>query len=518
MSSKRIIRPSPDDPVPEKGKNPAGGKIGPLGEGAEDGLHTFRVPAEFRERVRKFAASGLPVFIQGEEGTGKSQVARVLHFLSPWKKSPFLRISCRGLTPSDFVEKISVWRKEKQPGGRVSLTLFLENLGRLDNNMQALLQELLSSRQVPWPGLEKTIFDVQVLSSSTGDMDESLADGGFRPDLFRILETLSIRLPPLRERKEEIPQMVQEILREKEGKVGCKKGFSPEAIRLLQEYEWPGNLAELESMVLRSAVLKEGNLIEPADLAFSPSCDPHDQGTPFRDEKDCWFDVTIPTLAHEIKNPLVAITTFAHLLPKKYDDPEFRQEFSRLVNQDVGRINALIENLLEFAQFSSPRSSLQDLNGALGEFLEKYRNDPGKSNREVITDLENGLPPILFDKTQLNFVLRNLLENVLARGNDHPPLHISTRFPREERTGRGTDSVDMILWYNSPEGVLGNFSRIVGFETNPELQNLNLSLLLIQKVMVRNRGKMQVRKEADGGITLLARFPTGKLMRRVVKG
>ncbi|NWF54164.1 MAG: sigma 54-interacting transcriptional regulator [Syntrophaceae bacterium] len=512
------MQPSRDDPVPEKGENPRGGKTDPPGEGVEDWLHSFRVPAELRERVRKFAASGLPVFIQGEEGTGKSAVARVLHFWGPWKKSPFLRIPCRGLTPSDFVEKISVWGEEKQPGGRVSLTLFLENLGRLQDNMQALLQELLSSRQVPWPGLEETIFDVQVLSSSTGDMAESLADEGFRPDLFRTLETLTLRLPPLRERKEELPRIVQEILREKERQVGGKKGFSPEAIRVLQEYDWPGNLAELESMVLRSAVLKDGNLIEPADLAFNPSCGPSYQGTPFRDEKDRWFDVTIPTLAHEIKNPLVAISTFAHLLPNKYDDPEFRQEFSRLVNQDVGRINALIENLLEFAQFSPPRSSLQDLNAALGEFLEKYRNTPGKANREVMTDLENGLPPILFDKTQLNFILRNLLENVPSRGNDHSPLNISTRFPREETTGRGADSVDLILWYHSPEGFLGNFSRIVGFETNPELQNLNLSLLLIQKVMLNNRGKMQVRKEADGGITLLARFPAGKSKRGVVEG
>jgi light-regulated signal transduction histidine kinase (bacteriophytochrome) len=286
--------------------------------------------------------------------------------------------------------------------------------------------------------------------------------------------------------------------------------FSPEAVQALQEHNWPGNLAELEGLVLRSAFLKEGDLVEPADLAFSPSRGASLQRTTFRDEKDSWFDVTIPTLAHEIKNPLVAISTFAHLLPDKYEDPEFRQEFSRLVNQDVRRINALFENLLEFAQFSSPQSSLQDLNSTLEEFLGRQGKVPGQADREIITDLGNALPPILFDKTQLNFVLRNLFEHFLFKGDASFPLHISTRFTQEEGAGRRPDWVDMILWYNSPEGVLGNFSRIVGFETQPEFQNLNLALLLTRKVMLRNRGKMQVLQEEGGGLTLRVQFPAGK--------
>jgi transcriptional regulator with AAA-type ATPase domain len=512
VSSKSKDQISPDDPSPRRR-----GKIGesPLQPLPEEGriegwLHSSRIPAEERERILKFAASGLPVFIEGEEGTGKSEVARALHFLGPWKKSPFLRIPCRGLTPPSFVERILLWGKGGKPGPKVSLTLFLENLESLQEDMQALLQDLLSSRQIPWPGLEETVFDVQVLSSSSGDMAEPVTAGKFREDLFQSLGTLILHLPPLRERKEDLPRMVQEILREKAREGGEGKIFSSEALQALQAHNWPGNLAELESLVLRSAVLKEGDLIEPEDLAFRPYRDPLFRGTPFREGKDSWFDVTIPTLTHEIKNPLVAISTFAHLLPDKYDDPEFRQEFSRLVSQDVRRINALFENLLEFAQFSSPQSSLQDLNAALEEFLGKQGKVPGKAVREIITDLGNALPPILFDKTHLNFVLRNLLEHALFKGNAHFPLHISTRFAREEEMGRRQDSVDMILWYNGPEGGLGDFSRIVGFKSKPEFQNLNLALLLIRKVLLRNGGKMQVLQEEDGGMTLRVQFPAGK--------
>ena len=512
MSSKSRAQISPGDPSlgreVEAGESP----LKPLLEEdrIEEWLHSCRIPAEERERALKFAASGLPVFIQGEEGTGKIEVARALHFVGPWKKSPFLRIPCRGLTPRGFVEKILLWKEEGKTNPKFSLTLFLENLENLEEDVQALLQDLLSSGQIPWPGLEETVFDVQVFSSSSGDMAEPVTAGKFREDLFQILNTLTLYLPPLRERKEEIPRMVQEILREKAKEGGRGKVFSPEALQALQAHNWPGNLAELESLVLRSAVLKDGDLIEPEDLAFSPSRMPPFRGTLSPEEKDSWFDVAIPTLTHEIKNPLVAISTFAHLLPDKYDDPEFRQEFSRLVHQDVRRINALFENLLEFAQLSSPQSSVQDLNAALEDFLEKQRKAPGQADRKFVTDLANALPRILFDKTHLNFVLRNLLDHALFKGNTDVPLHISTLCAREEGTGRGQNSVDMILWYNNPEGGLGDISRVVGFETKPEFQNLNLALLLIRKVMLRNRGEMQGLQEEDGRMILRVQFPAKK--------
>ena len=85
-------------------------------------------------------------------------------------------------------------------------------------------------------------------------------------------------------------------------------------------------------------------------------------------------------------------------------------------------------------------------------------------------------------------------------------------FSREERRGGSKESVDLILWYNSPEGVLRNFSKVAGFEAEMDFQNLNMALLLIRKVMVRNRGKMQVLQEEDGGMTIRLQFPPGERM------
>jgi two-component sensor histidine kinase len=369
--------------------------------------------------------------------------------------------------------------------------------------------DLLADQQVRWPGLEEVVFDVQVLSSSRASLAEAVTAKKFREDLFRTLETLPFYLPPLRERKGEIPRLAGEILQERIPPGEDPKRFSPEALQALQAYDWPGNLPELESLVLRSAALKDGTLLAPEDLVFSPSPGSLGGKTQSKEDKEPWFEVTIPTLAHEIKNPLVAISTFAHLLPDKFEDPEFRQEFSRLVNQDVHRINDLLENLLEFAQFSAPRGGLLDLNAGLEEVLQQQEKLPRPPEKEVLTDLGKGLPPVLFDKSQLGFVLRNLLENAFSKVNPEGPLHVSTRFSREEGAGGPADFVDLILWYNSREGALRTFSKVVGLEAGPDFQNLNMALLLIRRVMVRNQGKMQVLQEDHGGMTVRLQFPAG---------
>jgi hypothetical protein len=473
-------------------------------------LHSSRIPGEDRERILKFASSGLPVFLLGEEGTGKGEVAKALHFLGPWKSSPFLHFSCRGLVSQKFVEKLSLWGKDRDPAENVSLTLYLEDAEYLDEDLQALLLDLLTDQKVHWPGLEEISFDAQVISSSSSSLAEAVSARKFREDLFHTLETLSIHLPPLRDRKEDIPRLAQEILQERDPEGKGAKTFSPEALQALQEYDWPGNLPELESLVLRSAALQDGNLLGSEDLVFSPSRGPRGQKTLPRGEKESWFDVAIPTLAHEMKNPLVAISTFAHLLPEKYDDGEFRGEFSRLVNQDVRRINEVLENLLEFAQLSDPRSSLHDLNLVLTETLRQQEKDPRPPAKEVRTDLGKGLPLILFDKSHLGFVLRNLLENAFSRLNPQGSLNLSTRFSGEEYEGGARESVDLVLWYNVPEGALRKFSRGAGVAAEMDFQKLNMALLLTHKIMVRNGGRMQVFQEEDGGMSIRLQFPAGK--------
>ena len=472
-------------------------------------LQSSRISAENRDRVAQFAASDLPVFLQGEEGTGKGEVAKALHFLGPWKDSPMLRLSSRRLTPPKFIEKLSLWLEGRRSAPRVSLTLYWEEVESLEEELQAILVDLLADQRVHWPGLEEVVFDAQILSSSSAPLAEAVTAKRFREGLFRTLETLTLYLPPMRERKGEISRLVGEILQERIPAGEGPKRFSLEALQALQAYDWPGNLPELESLVLRSAALKEGALLGPEDLVFTPSPGSLARRTQSKEDKEPWFEVIIPTLAHEIKNLLVAISTFVHLLSDKFEDPEFRQEFSRLVTQDVHRINELLENLLEFAQFTAPRGGLLDLNAALEEILQQHEKMPRRQGKEVFTDLGKGLPPVLFDKSQLGFVLRNLLENAFSKVNPECPLQFSTRFSREEGAGGPADFVDLILWYNSREGALRTFSKVAGLEAGPDFQNLNMALLLIRRVMVRNQGKMQVLQEDDGGMTVRLQFPAG---------
>jgi light-regulated signal transduction histidine kinase (bacteriophytochrome) len=149
------------------------------------------------------------------------------------------------------------------------------------------------------------------------------------------------------------------------------------------------------------------------------------------------------------------------------------------------------------------------LNAAVEEILRQHEKLAHAKVEEVLADLGKNLPPVLFDKPQLGFVLRNLLENAFSKANPGGPLHVSTRFSREEGTGGANEFVDLILWYNSREGALRTFSKVVGLEAGPDFQNLNMALLLIRRVMVRNQGKMQVLQEDDGGMTVRLQFPAG---------
>ena len=163
-------------------------------------LRSSRIPAEIRERVRSYAPLGLPVFLQGEKGTGKSEVARALHFLGPRKEGLLLRLPCRGLTWPKFGERLSLWLKSRPSANAIPLTLYWEDVEFLQEELQALLVDILADRRVPWPGLNERTLDVGVLSSSCLPLADAVSAGKFREDLFWTLETLTLYLPPLRER------------------------------------------------------------------------------------------------------------------------------------------------------------------------------------------------------------------------------------------------------------------------------------------------------------------------------
>lgn len=477
-------------------------------------LYSSRVPQTVRERIFKAASSPLPVFLLGEEGAGGSEAARAIHLLGPWREKPFLRFFCRQLSTLKFMESLSFWLDPAQKGERVALVLLFEEVESLGRDLQGILLDILDHGRIDWPGLEGMRIEAKVLASSCSSLSKAVASGLFRTDLAHLLATLKVLLPPLRERKEEIPRLVREILQEQGGRFAAQK-FSPEALQLLQQYYWPGNLRELESLILRSAVLKDDqDLLFPADLVFDfgEESSPPESGEesfrsapPAQDRGPSLFDVALSTLAHEIKNPLVAISTFAHLLPEKYDDLEFRDQFSRLVSMDVKRINNLLENLLEYAQFPQPEMAGQDLNAALASVLEHHEQFSARREGRVTLELNKLLPPIQFDEAQLRFVLEILLQEVFTKIEGKNSLRISTGVAGAEEKGAGKGQVELVLWYDGQNGILRNLRKTVCGEVEGG-ENLSLALVLSQKVMARNQGGMEVWHREGGGTTIRLLF------------
>jgi DNA-binding NtrC family response regulator len=477
-------------------------------------LYSSRMQPEVREKVFKVSFSSLPVFIQGEEGTGKSEVAKAIHFLGPFKDTPFIRFFCRELTLERFMSKLSFWLQNSARGENVSLTLFLEGVENLDWDLQSTLLDLWKDQRIGWPGLEEIVIEAKIITTSTTSLAQAISAGKLRGELYQTLEMLPINLKPLRDRKEDIPRLATEILQEHSQEQISRKKFSPEALQVLQQYHWPGNLRELESLTLRSAALKEGELLIPADLIFcfgrgelwiASREEKEKDGGRFSSampaaEKGSLFDATLSTLAHEIKNPLVAISTFAALLPEKYDDPEFREQFSRLVNLDVKRINELLENLLEFAQFPSPRIRENNLTLILKDVFKEKEKTLTQRGTRLSLDLKENLPAILFDAVQLEFVLRNILGNVFSTIEEDKDLRLSMDLLAE---GEGQNNfVELVVWYDGQDGIIRNIQKAFGPEAGLNFENLSLALALARKVMVRNRGDMLVSQEEGAGTTI----------------
>jgi two-component system response regulator AtoC len=231
------------------------------------------------EVVRTVAQSNATILITGESGTGKELIARAIHNLSPRRGKPFIAVSCAAL-PESLLES-ELFGHEKgaftgavaQRKGRFELahkgTLFLDEIGEMSANIQVHLLRVLEEREFTRVGGTETIrSDVRIISATNKDLNEAVMRGEFRDDLYYRLNVVSIQLPPLRERAEDIPLLAQHFLNK--FAVENQKGditFSPDAMDFLMKYEWPGNVRELENATERAVVLALNSTITATDLS-----------------------------------------------------------------------------------------------------------------------------------------------------------------------------------------------------------------------------------------------------------
>ena len=230
------------------------------------------------EVIKVVAKSNATVLITGESGTGKELVARAIHSQSYRKDKPFVAVSCAALPESLLESELFGHEKGAFTGAYAQRrgkfesanrgTIFLDEIGDMSANIQVHLLRVLEEKEFTRVGGNELIkVDVRVISATNKDLKQAVAKGQFREDLYYRLNVVTIELPPLRERKEDILLLAQHFLKKfaVENQKGIT-GFSPEATDFLLKYEWPGNVRELENAIERAVILAKDSHIEVADL------------------------------------------------------------------------------------------------------------------------------------------------------------------------------------------------------------------------------------------------------------
>jgi two-component system, NtrC family, response regulator AtoC len=220
-----------------------------------------------RSTLASVATSNVPVLIQGENGTGKEVLARQIHKLSTVSAARFVKVSCPAIPPSLFESELFGYQRGGFTGangnklGRVALadqgTLFLDEIGELDTALQAkLLQLLQDGRFCPLGGDEEKVVNIRVVCATNRNLAAEIVNGSFRQDLFYRINVVNLHLPPLRERKGDIPQLINYFIETFNAEFNCRaKPLSATLIDAFQVYHWPGNLRQLENLIKRYVIL-----------------------------------------------------------------------------------------------------------------------------------------------------------------------------------------------------------------------------------------------------------------------
>jgi DNA-binding NtrC family response regulator len=240
--------------------------------------------------VKKVAKSNTTVLIRGETGTGKELIAGAIHHNSLRSGRNFVKVNCAALQENlleselfghekgafTSADKQRIGRFEQADGG----TLFLDEVGDMSPNTQAKILRVLQEHEFERLGGTRTLrVDVRLIAATNRNLAGMVTSGQFREDLYYRLNVVSVDMPPLRERKEDVPALAEFFVKRFSGELKKKiDGFAPEALKLLMRYNWPGNIRELENAVERAALLSDGRLVAASDLRLGEQPTGSDNG------------------------------------------------------------------------------------------------------------------------------------------------------------------------------------------------------------------------------------------------
>lgn len=252
--------------------------------------------------IRKVASSDAAVFLEGESGTGKELVARAIHSLSVRAKGPFIPINC-GAIPENLLEsELFGFEKGAFTGAHTRVqgkfefahkgTLFLDEIGELPANLQVKLLRFLQEKVLQRVGgREDIVSDTRVISATNVDIRKAIQEGCFREDLYYRIAVITINLPPLRERGDDILLLANLFLKRFSEQFNKKvRGFSSAAVSVMHSYEWPGNVRELENKIQRAVIMSDSAVLEPDALGFAERASYHKmsstEGLTLKDARD----------------------------------------------------------------------------------------------------------------------------------------------------------------------------------------------------------------------------------------
>jgi DNA-binding NtrC family response regulator len=424
----------------------------------------------------------VPILVRGEPGTGRSLLAHYVHIFAGASHGGFVRVPCEGVGTAKSV-RATIRDAAQGLAGRRPTTLCLEELDRLPLPLQREIRGWIETAIPPGlSGARRTRW-VATLGEHAG------GGGALDPSLAQSLAGIAIRIPPLRDRPPAIGNFVAETALEWCTTHGERpRRFSPAAIDALRDYPWPGNLRELEAVVARTLSAGLSDPIEVEQLRFdeeearsesvsraeqedrdeaaveapAPVAPPVEAETvePPAPERAAvpateppaapgndFLQRLVKSVAHQVRNPLVAIRTFASLLPERFEDPEFRGRFHEVVGSDLGRIERVLDQLSGFAALEPAQVAPVDVAALLERLLEERRSKIQERRLLVLKEIDSTSPLAMCDEARLRFALEALVDRALEWVPERANLYLASK--RHPSGLRGGPAVRVLIRFHT---------------------------------------------------------------------
>jgi len=475
--------------------------------------------------VHRFAATRLPLLIFGEIGCGQERVARGICDLRAGQGRR-ISINAAEISKEYLTQKKIELASNLDSEGSLP-ALIIENLDKGSPSGQTILLRYLEE-------VQENFGPLQLLTTSRTDLLEKVYEGALLETLYYKLATLTLKLLPLRDRRADIPQIAAWFAQTLGRTLGLGTvTFSPEANERLSTYLWFGNVNEMETVVARTLAAHRKSRIEASDIFFdfspeselpefpdagksvavAPQKKEDSKSVPIQSagHNDSALDpgmgngrsqamelnVVIHELAHELKNPMVTIKTFAQLLRDRYQDENFRVRFQDVVGGDIERMDDLLESMIEFADFSQPRMSDVALEEKLRTALQEIQSECAKRQVQIQWKANNYNREVRSDEAQLAYVLRNVLLAVLAQARVGSELEIDV-----EKRG------SMAISYMREGGRITAITHhLDATASSSEETLLPLRILLSRQLLERNGGRMAFDQSDSEREILRLEFP-----------